>query len=477
MWGGTTEKLTGDSVPALSERYGIPLFLGVASLAQGEVKTFDPYSDVRGSIGYGPLTRRVEDFFAVAGQKAKCIVRVLTPDTAGTNGSVTQTGSGTATVTPGGTPNDAYNILVEVLEGGAKGVAVVRYSLDGGDNWEPKVTVPADGIVTLGTSGATVTMETTGGDLVEGETYAWSTTAPEASTSVITTALDAVLPVYRGKYEMLVVTGNTASAFWTTLGTKVTAEWTAHNPISAICETGDLASATLATDIAALISDADGFSLRQGLIVSGLCYMTDKAGRYQERTAVGCAVGLLAKGKVSDSIGIIKDDFGKITPALELRPTGITEADLVLLDEARYTVPRVYQGYPGIFFNNGNTMAAPGDPFDSIEKVRVAGKIMSLMRVAALRNLHLDADDTSTGSFGGLSGLEYIRAELKRSVQPMFNAGELYKCEVNITSTVDDVFLDNTVRVRIDFSTNPKMKSIELEFDLISPSEFERRNG
>ena len=477
QWGGVTETLTGDSIPAMTELYGLPVFLGVASAAQGAVKTFDKYSNIRGNIGYGPLTREVEDFFACGGQKSKCIARVLVPDTPGANGATTVTGTSLATGTAGGTPNDAYKVLVEVLTGGAVAVAVIRASLDGGATWLPKVTVPADGVVELGTSGATLTLDTTAGDLVQGDTYAWDTTAPVASTSVITAAIDEVLAAYRGAFEFFVVVGDTASAFLTTLDTKLTAEWNNHNPIFAVCEAGPLAAGTLAADVAALIADIASFESRYLLVTAGKAWDTGRAGVYQERGINGSVAGILSKGKVSDSIGVLRDDFGKIVPAAELRPTGITDADLVLLNEARYTVPRKYEGYPGLFPNNGNLMSAPGDPFDSVEKLRVAGKMMRLMRVAALRNLQLDADNTAAGSFGGESGLEYLRAELMRSVRPMFLAGELYKCVPNILSTPDDVFLDNTVRVRIDFSTNPKMKLIELEFDLISPTEFERRNA
>ncbi len=471
VWAGVNESLSGDSIPAISSIYGIPFFLGVSALNQGSILSFDKYTDIRGKLGTGPLTREIEDFFACGGQKSKAFAKVLTPDIPGTVSSVTSETAGDHTATASGNPTDAYDIVVEIVSGGALGSAVAKYSYDGGNSWSEKITVPSDGVLALGITGVSITISGTG-DLTTGDKFTLTTTAPQASTSVVLEAISEVLDSYRGQFEFLVIVGPSAASFWTSVDLLMAEEWNRHNPIFALLEASLINESSVASDIANLTASAQTFSSRYVMITAAQAEMKNVLGESLERPLAGSAAGILSKGKVSDSIGVLRDDFGKIRPATKILPEALTESDLRLLNDARFTVPRKYEGYPGFFFNNGNLMSPPGDPFDSVEKIRVAAKMMRLMRIAALRNLHLDADSTGSGSFGGVAGLEYLRQELLRAVQPMFDNGELYKCEPEILSPPEDVFLDKTVRVNVKFSTNPKMKSIELVFNLISPDEF-----
>jgi len=47
----------------------------------------------------------------------------------------------------------------------------------------------------------------------------------------------------------------------------------------------------------------------------------------------------------------------------------------------------------------------------------------------------------------------------------------------HVKSTENDVYLTNGVNVQCDFVTMPKMKTISMTFNLISPDEFNRRNS
>lgn len=475
IWAGVNESLTGDSIPAISELYGVPFFFGIASKNQGEIISADKYTDLRGKLGTGPLVRSLEDFFACGGQKSKAFVKVLTPDIAGTISTVNSSTQNGWTGSASGNPTDAYDIIVKVIDGGPLGTATAKYSYDGGNSYSEKVTIPSDGNLVLGDTGITLNISGGTGDLVAGDNFTFTTTQPQASTSVVLDAINSVLESYRGQFEFLVVIGPSAESFWTSLDLILAEEWNKHNPIFAVLETS-IASDSISTDISTLLSSSDNFSSRYVMITAAQAQMANTLGESLERALAGAASGILSKGKVSDSIGVLRDDFGKIRPATAIMPEGLTEADLMLLNDAGYTVPRKYEGYPGYFFNNGNLMSAPGDPFDSVEKIRVAAKMMRLMRVAALRNLHLDADSAGSGSYGGVAGLEYLRQELLRAVQPLFDKGELYKCNPEILSTPDDVFLSKTVQVKVNFSTNPKMKSIDIVFNLVSPEEFEGRS-
>lgn len=483
IWSGVTERITGDSIPALTDIYGIPVFVGVGDSPAGELQSFDRYSDIRSRIGYGPLTRQIEDFFASAGQDAKCFAWPLAADTASTVGSWTKTGTSTGTVGSTGTPKDAFDLLVEIVTGGTDTAATFRFSYDGGENWSETQTCAAT-VVQSAATGLTLTFEGTSDCFVAGDTFAASSSAPAATNAHVTEAMTAILAAgYRSKFEYFVIVGAADSAAQAAIATILASEFSAHNPIFGLCQAAKINSATKSADVTALVSAAGstqttaGANCRFLAVVAGQCMMSSAAGEYLSRSPLGSVAGILQKGKVSDSIGMIKDNFGLIQSAVALDPSSLTAADITTLNNCGYTVCRTYEGYPGIFPNNGNLISAPGDPFDDIEKIRVTGKMIRLCRIAALRCLHLDADSSANYAFGGVSGLAYLREELRRAVDPMRVNGELYSFEPHVISTPNDVYLSKNVNVRIDFTTNPKMKTISLTFDLVSPDEFARRQS
>lgn len=672
VWSGVTERLTGDSIPAISELYGRPFFVGIGSANTGGVQSFDKYSDIRGRIGYGPLTRQLEDYFICGGQESKAFGYILAADNPGSIGAIAHSGSGNGTIILGGVPWGHYHVVVEILTTGGPTVATYRVSIDNGSNWvvasatatETAASIPTTGMtikfvtggtpdfvdgdtyttetvagtigtvvrtgtglghvvlagtprnaydvhveittsgttttavyklsidggatwlltgqtasgtpadipgtgvtiafttgggspdfvdddvyaadttagtigtithvgaglgavvlagtpydrydvvveilsdgtvstatykvsidggnswvvtratasgspVSIPTTGMTIQFVTGGGspDFEDGDTYSTVTTAPTCDAATYLTAMDAVLDDYRYRFEFFVVQGPAANTFWTSVASLMTTEFNNHNPIFTILESATIASATKDADIADLIGDADDFSSRFVAVVSAEIEMANTVGEVLPRSPIGCLAGILSKGKVSDSCGVLRDEFGLLRPGTAMSPVTLTLGDLELLSDAGFSVPRWYEGYPGLYFNNGSIMTAPGDPFDDIEKVRVAGKMIRLCRVAALRCLHLDADSTAEWAFGGQSGLKYLEAELQRAVDPMIVAGEVYKFQPHVVSTPDEVYDTSTVVVRLDFTTNPKMKAIELVFDLVSPDEFARRNG
>lgn len=473
VFSNVCEFLTGDSVPALGELYGLPVFIGVGSSAAnaGKLVTLDRYSDIRGRIGAGPLARQLEDYFACGGQESRALAFVGAADTPGTAGTVSKTGTGAGTVTVSGTPSDAFSCRVKVITGGAPGTAVVQFSVDGGLNYGTSLTTPASGTLDVGSTGMKAAFT---GTFVAGDEYSWSSTAPAMTTAHVLDAMNLALSNYRGRFEFFVVVGSTTAPFWTSVSTLLQTELARHNPVFAILDAGGVDATTKDTDVAAKVTAASGFSSRFVMLVALQTVMANALGEVMVRVPVGALAGILSKGKVSDSVGVLNDDFGKIQPALALNPSCLTEGDLVLLDGAGYTVPRWYDGYPELFFNNGNILSPPGDPYDDVEKVRVAGKLMRLCRVAALRSLHLDAATSQSYAFGGAAGLAYLEEELRRAARVMLVAGELYGFEPKVLSTPEDVYQTKTVQVRLAYSTNPKMKKINLTFDLVSPDDFEQ---
>lgn len=99
-------------------------------------------------------------------------------DTAGASGAVTKVGAGPDLGAVGGEPNAVYSMKIEVTTGGGRGVGAYNWSTDNGVTWKlatPKV-IAADGVETLTGSGISITFADD--TYVDGDTYAWETTAP-----------------------------------------------------------------------------------------------------------------------------------------------------------------------------------------------------------------------------------------------------------------------------------------------------------
>jgi hypothetical protein len=104
------------------------------------------------------------------------VTAAFAAETAGANGTITKVGTG-PDLTATGEPAGVYAMKVEITTSGGRGAGVFRWSDDDGATWEAEtVTIAADGIHTLGTTGITATFadET----YVDDETYSWATTAP-----------------------------------------------------------------------------------------------------------------------------------------------------------------------------------------------------------------------------------------------------------------------------------------------------------
>jgi len=484
VFSGVTEALTGDSIPALSSLYGTPCFIGVSSGASDPpvVKTMDRYSDITNLIGSGRLARHLQDFFACAGQRARALVYAHPGDVDGSMVINTQTIGAPTIDLENSDPtyvDDIYIIDIQCVTGGLDPVTL-KYSLDGKKTWK---TETPGGVV-----GSKVLQIEECGDLYivfddsinsfsPGQLYQVQTFPRTMSAGEITAAIDAVLADYRALFEFFVIVEWPDAAMATAINAKITAEWSNHNPIFGILDNFPVPYEMKDDELANYIAEMQDFSSRYMAICLLDTLSVSVDGVNRARSVAGSMAGILNKGKVSDSVGVLRNEHGKLVNAISLSPANVTEADAVLAVNAGFCAPRRYVGRPGFYINNASLMSAPGDPFDDVEKIRVAGKLLRLCRAAALNCLHLDAASGGKYAFAGRGGLDYLQAELERAVAPMLVAEELMYFKAHVLSTPDEVYADNTVRVRLDFTTNPKMKIIELVADLVSPDEFARRNA
>jgi hypothetical protein len=166
----------------------------LAVCAAGTPNTLYAYNDIPTLVAAhlaGPGVEVAAHSLAVAGGPIYLVP--LTQATPGAPGSVTKTGSGPTVTAPtksavteagtappdvtlSGTPTKYIDLVVEITTGGARGTAVFRYSIDGGDTWA------AENVTTAATylmSGTGVTLNfATGTDYTDDNVYTAKTCVP-----------------------------------------------------------------------------------------------------------------------------------------------------------------------------------------------------------------------------------------------------------------------------------------------------------
>lgn len=153
----------------------------IGCCSSGATKTPTQFSNPTALVaahGYGPAVEYAA-YHIDTTQKPVWFVRMPT-DTAGSSSPVDSDAStGTSVVTLTGTPYDDYEGQLLVITGGTIGTAgcVIRYSLDGGRSWSPKIAIGTASTYAIPHSG--LTLNFAAGTLVADDIHYWYSTAPD----------------------------------------------------------------------------------------------------------------------------------------------------------------------------------------------------------------------------------------------------------------------------------------------------------
>lgn len=163
----------------------MPVVIGVASAGALEKLTlFTDVASLRDSHGEGPGVELAANILAEGGPLG--FVRI-DPSIAGSNGAVSQTGTGTGTVALSGTASFDALLRVRIVTGGELGEATFQYNLDGysGDTdgertWSEVLTVPVGGTFAIPGLGITLTFDDDSGTkpFVAGDVYSSEVECP-----------------------------------------------------------------------------------------------------------------------------------------------------------------------------------------------------------------------------------------------------------------------------------------------------------
>jgi len=145
---------------------------------------------LREGLGDGPLVEAASHALELYGNPVVCVKTATS--TAGTTGTLEQTGDGTsvATVASGAAPIDDLDLFLLVTVGGTIGTAGIKVqtSLDGGRTMSAETALGTDTSYEFVEAGVTIAFAA--GTLLAGDTVAVSTKAPKWNSTELAAALD-----------------------------------------------------------------------------------------------------------------------------------------------------------------------------------------------------------------------------------------------------------------------------------------------
>ena len=283
----------------------IPAIVGIASSGNTEeVQSFSDIQSLKAHYGQGPLVEAAALVLAVAGGPVRCVR--IDGSVAGAVGAVTHTGGG-ATVTPSGTPNDAYLVVVEIIAGGAVGTATFRYSLDDGETWSEEISTAAS--YEVPDTGIVLAFDSTAEEFVADETYEFGCTPTGYNSTDLGTALDALLSseLAFGFIFIVGVAADIAGAatLAAAVDTKLTTAASAHRYVFAVMECPFDPETEGIGDVTAGFSGVG--STRVGICADAVLLTSVLSGRGYRRTAAWPVVARLAASDLQVDPGRVID--------------------------------------------------------------------------------------------------------------------------------------------------------------------------
>lgn len=356
--------------------------LGVSSLGvANEVNSFgagNPQA-IKDKLGTGPL---VEAACLVNGAGVE-IVTVNATKTNGSNGSVTNSGTGTSVMTLTGTPEDSYGLKVRIevaATGPTAGTAQFSISLDAGETYSSPIALPIAGTYVVTGTGLTLNFAT--GTLVVGDIYSATCTGPTYDLTAASSAIDALLADPR-EWFAVSLTGVPAdttalASLFAAVATKMDNARVAARYVGALINAPDVSDATL---IPALPALAD---TRVAICAGFETLLSSLSTRQVKRPAGWEIAKRLALVPPSESAGrVARGPIGAEVLAL-LRDERVTPA----LDQLGCATLRTIVGMNGFYVTNSRVKAPAGSDFQYFEHRRVMDLACRAARTAFMKYLN-----------------------------------------------------------------------------------------
>jgi hypothetical protein len=445
-----------------------------------QIVGFSNPADIPASAGYGPGPEAVAYVLQAVG--GICYYVKAATATSGTATAVTHVGSvGDGVMAVTGTPYDKYSVVVEITATGEAGVATFKYSLDGGDTYSPNITVPSGspGTYAIANTGMTLTFTDGVGAASwgDGDTYTFTTTAPETDTTGLGNALAALRADPR-EWRFVHVVGNstpysagTGYGPCTTIDTQMTSAENAYRYTYAIAEARDIGQGTSETEaqwISSLVTGLANFVSKRTAVFAGTVKIESglpQVGKtYMRRSAAWAAVaqrlalargddsGFAAKTGAMPGVNALYHDE-EITPGL---------------DAGRFSTARTIVGQAGYYISHIRMFASAGSDFEFVQARECMDEACRAARQGYFKFLNADLRvDEVTGYID-----ERDAQEVDNYTDAIIDAalGDNVTSSSVVTARTDNILSTKLLRGTVSIKPKAYAKSISLTIGFRNPA-------
>jgi hypothetical protein len=437
---------------------GVTAAVGMCSSGDANtVYSFGEKQPLKDVLGTGPLVEYAAHILDVAGGPIHCVPAAQA--TAGAAGAVTKDGSG-PTITVAGAARDAYEAVIEIMQGGALGAGSFRFSLDGGDTYSPEMIIPADGAYAIPDTGLLLTFAS--GNYVAGDRHTFSCTAPAYDATGLADALDALLADPR-EWRFVAIVGDAANAsgaaaLAATIKTKLDAAATNYRYARAFMSAQDT-DANLISGFAAVESDRIAVCAGMAEVSSSI------SGRLYKRSSLFPIAARAARAPIHEDLGRVAS--GSLPGVSKLHRD---ERSTPGLDGQRFSTLRTFVGLPGAYITAGRALAAQTSDYQLIQHGFVMDAACRALRTALLRYLNDDVRiDRETGHILEVDA-QAIEAEVQGQLEAAIVApGHASAVEVKVARD-ENILSTQTLRCTVAVVPLGYARAIEAEVGLKNPA-------
>lgn len=354
----------GMGLTALGTLY--PLVIGHTSSGTASTLYFSTdQNSLKDTLGQG---QAVELALPMIRDRGGVLILKTPASTAGAAGAVTKTAAttSTGTITVAGAAYDAYQVKVRIKATGALGVARFDYALDAlgtSPTYSEEITVPSGGTYAISGTNLTLTFVPGGGPILFelGDYHVFSCTAPQYTTSDLSTAWTAMLAAL-GQYviEECYFTGRSASAsaaatMAATVATLMASLEARKRWARAAMDCGADTAANVITSIVPVTNNRIAFTFGQADIPT----LNSRAGWGTPRFAANFAFAERAAGcDLSENPG--RRASGSLRVASITNDEGASQQ---FIESHRINTLRTHDGEAGYYCTNGYLKSAAGSDF------------------------------------------------------------------------------------------------------------------
>lgn len=419
---------------------------------------------IREKLGDTPLADACMD--AVEWGAASIYNIPVKAGTVGVIGEVTQDKVGNGNIEVSGNPNNAYDIVIEVMENGGCNEGSIHYSIDGGSTYTEEETIPLDGEVVLAGTGLSVrfTEAEEGDSFCERDRITFSTSAPTMNNQDVIQAVESLINSNLA-FEFIHIVGVSSRALWASL-TVLAGDFLKKykRPLFFVCEARQKsADEDLEEYVNAMVRESRAInSIYLQVVCSNARYQRID-GRVQDINAASIITGLYGRAKESQSIGEVKSFPISEAKLLKLLPDGI-EDYISVLDDARYLTLRQYAGREDYYVTSARMMSSEGSDYAYAEDVRVSNRLVKAIRAAALNELQVEVSpDDLEASLAG------IQAALNIPIEDALRDKVISSGSAVIDTRNLNILVDESLDVNVTYVPMGHVRAINLVFAVENP--------